>query len=98
MANICTNIFHAQTTNKEDINIIESFIKDNFGCTEIEITQDKELDTIFESKWFFPEDLMKELLTKIIDKNSIFMRCLSVEYDNLYHSLWICDGTDWDEV
>ena len=41
---------------------------------------------------------MEDLYPSIPNKEDIYIRCLSVEYGNLYHALWICDEDNWREV
>lgn len=41
---------------------------------------------------------MNDLYNGLPNKNDIFMRCLSVEYGNLYHALWVCNSNGWHEV
>ena len=57
------------------------------------------MDITFESKWTFPEEQMKDLYNHLPDKeNDIYITCLSIEYGNLYHALWVCDKNGWREV
>ena len=40
---------------------------------------------------------MNDLYNKITDKKELWMRCLSVEYGNMYHALYGCDEDGWKE-
>lgn len=102
MANICSNTFYASSENKQDIEYIINFFKENFAQdTDIDSYNDgtlNEIDIYFDSKWTFPYEIMCELFDGIKDKEAIYMRCLSVEYGCMYHALWQCDEDGWSEV
>ena len=53
MANYATNIFHASTENKQDLDKIEAFLDDNFNgfVNRYGDTVDAE----FSSRWEYPE-------------------------------------------
>ena len=57
MANYATNIFHASTENKQDLNKIEAFLDDNFNgfVNRYGDTVDAE----FDSRWEYPEKVNK---------------------------------------
>lgn len=96
MANICINHLYAYSEDKENFKTI----KDYFKCWENADLEenDNNVNCYFESKWTFPKDEMNDLYNKIPNKEDIYMRCLSVEYGNLYHALWTCNGYGWKEV
>ena len=60
MANYATNIFHASTENKQDLNKIEAFLDDNFNgfVNRYGDTVDAE----FDSRWEYPEKAINELI------------------------------------
>lgn len=98
MANICENIFYAESTNSENLKTIEEWFNKNWNNIDMS-TGSNFVNVYFDSKWTFPKDDMDKLFNIIPDKSNIFMRCLSVEYGNLYHALWICDNKNgWHEV
>ena len=67
MANYATNIFHASTENKQDLDKIEAFLDDNFNgfVNRYGDTVDAE----FSSRWEYPEKELEGLLeiNKIIN-------------------------------
>lgn len=96
MANPCDNTFYAYTEDEDNMNVIIEFFKNWWGAS---VERDGEsVDIYFESKWAFPEEQMWELFEKIPNKEDIYMRCLSVEYGELYHALWVCEEDGWQEV
>ena len=97
MANICDNTLYVQSDNRENLETVRKFFDENFECYDCDDSGDC-LDIFFDSKWTFPENLMKELFDAISDKSDIYMRCLSVEYGCMYHALWYCDENGWEEV
>ena len=97
MANICDNTLYVQSDNRENLEIVRKFFNENFEYYDCDDSGDC-LDIFFDSKWTFPENLMKELFDAIPDKSDIYMRCLSVEYGCMYHALWYCDENGWEEV
>lgn len=98
MANICDNTFYVTSQDKNNIDYIEKFLQEEFDY--IDIYKDSDfLEAYFESRWVFPENIMKDMFKGIPNKNDVFMRCLSVEYGDLYHALWICENEEgWVEV
>lgn len=97
MANICDNTLYVQSDNRENLETVRKFFDENFEYYDCDDSGDC-LDIFFDSKWTFPENLMKELFDAIPDKSDIYMRCLSVEYGCMYHALWYCDENGWEEV
>lgn len=83
MANWCDNELRIYSENEENINTVKKFLKDNFLIDKLFEDVDI-LEISFNSKWYFPEDLMNDLINKLPDKNDINMVCLSVEWGNLY--------------
>ena len=98
MANICNNELYAVSNCEENINTIYDFFENHeYDSADIENYGDN-IFVRFDSKWTFPESEMEELFDEIPNKEDIYMRCLSVEYGNLYHALWVCDEDGWKEV
>lgn len=97
MANVCDNTLYVQSDNRENLETVRKFFDENFEYYDCDDSGDC-LDIFFDSKWTFPENLMKELFDAIPNKSDIYMRCLSVEYGCMYHALWYCDENGWEEV
>ena len=72
MANYATNIFHASTENKQDLNKIEAFLDDNFNgfVNRYGDTVDAE----FDSRWEYPEKAINELIALLAAKDKIYIR------------------------
>lgn len=96
MANICSNEFYAYTEDRANIKAIEDFI-DTLQYSYCSV-EDCSIDAAFDSNWVFPIDEMINLFNTIPNKEDIYMRCLSVEYGTMYHSLWECNKEGWREV
>ena len=96
MANICTNLMYVCSEDRQNIDTIISFFH-NWPYADIEDSGES-VDVYFDSKWWFPEEEMNKLYESIPNKADIYMRCLSYEFCNLYHALWICDENGWREV
>ena len=58
MANCATNIFHARTENKTDLDKIEAFLDDTFS--EFTNRYGDSVDTEFSSRWVYPEEEIKK--------------------------------------
>lgn len=96
MANTCTNQMYIYSEDRNNMETIINFFHD-WPYAEIE-DSDTSADIYFDSKWVFPEEEMNRLYKMIPNKSDIYMRCLSYEFGNLYHALWICDKDGWREV
>ena len=96
MANICTNLMQACSEDRQNIDTIINFFH-NWPYAEIKDSGES-VDVYFDSNWTFPENRMNELFNLIPNKADIYMRCLSYEFGNLYHALWVCDENGWREV
>lgn len=97
MSNICYNEFYCSSDNKENIDYVEHFLETKLDADIYDIYSDS-LNATFDSRWTFPEHLMEELYEGVPDKETIYMRCLSVEYGCLYHELWVCEEEGWSPV
>ena len=71
MANYATNIFHASTENKQDLDKIEAFLDDNFNgfVNRYGDTVDAE----FSSRWEYPEKEIDELVASLEAKDKIYI-------------------------
>lgn len=96
MANICNNQMYIYSKDRQNINTVINFFH-NWPYSGIE-DSDTSVDVLFDSKWTFPEEEMNKLYESIPNKADIYMRCLSYEFGNLYHALWVCDENGWREV
>lgn len=97
MANICENTFFATSEDKNNLQYIKNFLEENIIHVDTYL-DDNYIEAYFDSKWTFPEEVMKDMFKDIPNKDDIFIRCLSVEYGCLYHALWICEKEGWREV
>ena len=97
MANLCENTLYVCSEDPFNIRKVLKYFDEHFSDYDYDI-QDNSIDIYFSSKWAFPESEMNELFDLIPNKEDIYMRCLSVEYGNLYHALWVCDENGWHEV
>lgn len=96
MANICDNTFYSYTEDESNYKYIKTFLESELNACIYE--QDgTTIEAAFDSRWTFPENKMKNLYNNLSNKEDIYMRCLSVEYGNLYHALWVCDEDGWTE-
>lgn len=96
MANVCTNMFYAYSEDINNLKFIFDFLRNNF-ISYLEITDGECIDGTFDSRWTFPEEKMEELFSLIPNKEDIYMRCLSYEFGECYHALYICDEDGWLE-
>lgn len=84
MANIATNIFHATTANKQDLDKIEAFLDDNFDGYINRYAN--VIDAEFSSRWEYPEKEINKLVDSLEAKNEIYMRILTHELEDEYVS------------
>jgi hypothetical protein len=94
MANYATNIFHASTENKQDLDKIEAFLDDNFNgfVNRYGDTVDAE----FSSRWEYPEKEIDELVASLEAKDKIYIRILTYELEDEYVSFRIFSQGKWD--
>ena len=69
MANYATNIFHARTENKTDLDKIEAFLDDTFS--EFTNRYGDSVDAEFSSRWVYPEEEIKKLVESLEDKDKV---------------------------
>ena len=94
MANYATNIFHATTANKQDLDKIEAFLDDNFdGYVN---RYGDIIDAEFSSRWVYPEELIDKLVASLEAKDKIYIRVLTHELDNEYVSFRIFSQGTWN--
>ena len=71
MANYATNIFHARTENKTDLDKIEAFLDDTFS--EFTNRYGDSVDAEFSSRWVYPEEEIKKLVESLEDKDKVYI-------------------------
>ena len=94
MAKIATNIFHATTANKQDLDKIEAFLDDNFDGY-INRYADV-IDAEFSSRWEYPEKEINKLVDSLEAKNEIYMRILTHELEDEYVSFRKFSQGKWE--
>ena len=94
MANIATNIFHATTANKQDLDKIEAFLDDNFDGY-INRYADV-IDAEFSSRWEYPEKEINKLVDSLEAKNEIYMRIQTHELEDEYVSFRKFSQGKWE--
>lgn len=94
MANIATNIFHATTANKQDLDKIEAFLDDNFDGY-INRYADV-IDAEFSSRWEYPQKEINKLVDSLEAKNEIYMRILTHELEDEYVSFRKFSQGKWE--
>lgn len=94
MANYATNIFHASTENKQDLDKIEAFLDDNFNGFVNRYSDI--VDAEFSSRWEYPEKEIDELVTSLEAKDKIYIRILTYELEDEYVSFRVFSQGKWD--
>lgn len=94
MANYATNIFHARTENKQDLDKIEAFLDNTFdGFVN---RQGDSVDAEFSSRWVYPEEEIKKLEASLEAKDEIYIRILTYELEDEYVSFRIFSQGKWN--
>lgn len=96
MASICNNELLAKGT-PENLKYIEDYFRTNYSyiTNDIDELSDSLVKIYFESKWDFPEGIVNDLFNGVPDKDNIYMRCLSSEWDHAYCAFHTCDSNGW---
>ena len=94
MANIATNIFHATTANKQDLDKIEAFLDDNFDGYINRYAN--VIDAEFSSRWEYSEKEINKLVDSLEAKNEISMRILTHELEDEYVSFRKFSQGKWE--
>ena len=75
MANICENKMYFQTSNQEDVETFSEFLREELRtCVSWEdekVGEYYQAEVYFESRWDFPDNLMKEFTDKL--KHQIYV-------------------------
>lgn len=95
MANYATNLFFANTENKQDLGKIEAFLDENFADCFIERI-DNTLKAEFSSRWVYPEELIGKLVESLEGKDEIYIRVLTHELESEYVSFRIFSQGTWN--
>ena len=95
MANYATNIFHASTENKQDLDKIEAFLDDNFNGFV-----NRYGDTV-DAEFSLPLGIPRkkeidELVASLEAKDKIYIRILTYELEDEYVSFRIFSQGKWD--
>lgn len=93
MANYATNIFRATTDNQHDLNKIEAFLDDNFNGNASRYGNS--IDAEFFSRWEYPEKEMGELVSSLEDRNKVYIKVLTYEFEDEYVSFRIFTQGEW---
>lgn len=99
MANICNNDFRITY---EDENIGKSIIEklkklfDKHLDGEISYKDDGVIEGWFDSKWSFPMHVFEDFFKEFRD-DTIYMRCLSIEWGCYYVAMNIYEDGNWRE-
>ncbi len=94
MANYATNIFHARTENKTDLDKIEAFLDDTFnGFVN---RQDDSIDAEFSSRWVYPEEEINKLVESLEAKSKAYIKILTYEFEDEYVSFRIFSQGEWN--
>ena len=94
MANYATNIFHASTECKQDLDTIEAFLNENFNGFVNRYNDIVEAE--FFSRWEYPEKEIDELIASLKAKDKIYIRIHTYESENEYVSFRIFSQGTWD--
>lgn len=93
MATYATNILYARIENKHDLDRIEAFWDENFnGYIN---RQGDSVDAEFFSRWEYPEKEIAELVSSLEDRNNVYIKILTYEFEDEYVSLRIFSQGEW---
>lgn len=94
MANYATNIFRANTDNRQDLITIEAFLKENFDG-DVNLYADI-VEAEFFSRWVFPEEEMNKLVESLEAKDKAEIKILTYEFEDGYVTLRVFSQGKWD--
>lgn len=93
MANYATNIFYARTECSKDLDMIEAFLDRTFnGYIN---RQNDCIDAEFSSRWEYPEEEISKLIASLANKDKVYIKILSYEFDSDYVSFRIFSQGKW---
>lgn len=102
MANYATNIFYARTECSKDLDTIEAFLDRTFnGYIN---RQNDCIDAEFSSRWEYPEEEISKypeeeiskLIASLANKDKVYIKILSYEFDSDYVSFRIFSQGKWN--
>ena len=93
MANYATNIFHARTENKTDLDKIEAFLDDTFS--EFTNRYGDSVDVGFCSIIEKKGEEIKKLVESLEDKDKVYIKILTYEFEDEYVSFRIFSQGEW---
>lgn len=94
MANYATNIFYARKECSKDLNTIEAFLDGTFnGYVN---RQNDCIDAEFSSRWEYPEEEISKLIASLANKDKVYIKILSYEFDSDYVSFRIFSQGKWN--
>ncbi len=97
MANTCTNIFYCKTENKENYNKVLTFLQETFDVNFTEEDEDGQyFESEFSSKWTFPELEFDQLVSALIEDQTLYLRILSHELCSEYASFRVYREGNWE--
>lgn len=100
MANICENKMYFQTSSQEDIVTFSEFLREELRtCVSWEDEKEGEYyqaEVYFESRWDFPDNLMKEFTDKLKHPDLCYIRVLSIEEGNYYCAFNVFEDGKWE--
>lgn len=94
MANICTNRFYCSTDNDRNMEKIIYFLDENFGFTELDGEKNR-IHGEFDSRWIFPEEEIKKLMSELEDDPSLSIEIISFEPGMDYLEAHILYNGEW---
>lgn len=95
MANICTNIFYAETSNKENLKKIKSFLQEEFHCDNLN-EDEVYIEAYFDSRWTYPKEHIDRLVASLELDEELYIRILSHELSNEYVAFKVYRFGQWD--
>ncbi len=97
MANMCTNMFYCRTENKENYNKVLTFLQETFNVDFTDEDEDGQyFESEFYSRWTFPEVEFDQLVSALIEDQTLYLRILSHELCSEYASFRIYQNGSWD--
>lgn len=94
MANICENTIYCSSKSATDIRMIKQFLDENFETYDSGYNDDY-MDMKFSSKWEFPEKEMREMTSRLEDKENANIRVTSIEWGNGYIATHVFRNGEW---
>lgn len=95
MANICTNIFYAETNNKGNLNKIKLFLKKEISCKKID-EGEVFIKAYFDSRWTYLKVHIDKLIASLEPDEVLYIRILSHELSNEYVAFKVYRFGQWD--